>query len=152
MISPLAALFLLIPWVNKIWNRLKWLSSRTWVSAPTYLCSWQACGALLQPLHRKKKKISDSIPLYLKFSCFPQIHSWRQQSWVENSALGQSWTPLGRLGHVGEAAEPRCSQSLSFMIHRSLPQAAGFAQLDHRRKQTVSLEGQGGNWRYIWDD
>lgn len=56
MISPLAALFLLIPWVNKIWNRLKWLSSRTWVSVPTYLCSWQACGALLQPLHRKKKK------------------------------------------------------------------------------------------------
>lgn len=38
------------------------------------------------------------------------------------------------------------------MIHGSPPQAAELAQLHHRRKQIVSLEGQGGNQRHVWDD
>lgn len=65
---------------------------------------------------------------------------------------GQRWIPLGSLGLVSRVVWAWCSQSLSLMIHGSLPQASELAQLHHRRKQPVSLEGQGGNRRHVWED
>lgn len=155
MISPLGALFLSILWANRIWNRLKWLSSRTRVSMFTYLFGPPNFKALLQSsIERKKgkKKVNDSILLYLKLFLLPTDTFLKAPVMDEELHWGQSWIPLDCLGHVGEAAETQCSQNLSFVIHGSPPWAAGHAQICHRRKQTVSLERQGGNQRHVWDD
>lgn len=55
MISLLGALFLSILWANRIWNRLKWLSSRTRVSMSTYSFGPPNFRALLQSSIERKK-------------------------------------------------------------------------------------------------
>lgn len=77
-------------------------------------------------------------------SCYPHPHSWMQRSWVEN-ATGAELDPTRLSGTCGWSSrllifsKPLVHESQIF-IH---PKQLGW-RLDHRRKQTVSMEETGG--------
>ena len=102
------------------------------------LLNWgvnQPLGLSCSPA-QKEKNINDSVPLYLKLlllptDTFPKAPVVDEEHWgVRVVSHWAVWDLLGKQQRL--------------MTHGSPRQAAGFAQLHHRRKQIVSLEGQGG--------